>query len=157
METFSALLALSAGNSSATGEIPSQRPVTRSFDVFFDLRLDKRLSKQWRRWWFDTPSFLLWRHCNGLDTSQVPLLYIYVNKTHLSLYSDVSYKFVAHKGSVSKLTYLNLRIPLGSNGANIFLLTKCRHQRWLNRLPQDLTIIPMVKNEADLINLQAFP
>ena len=35
METFSALLALWAGNSPVTGEFPSQRPVTRSFDVFF--------------------------------------------------------------------------------------------------------------------------
>ena len=35
METFSALLALCAGNSSVTGEFPSQRPVVRSFDVFF--------------------------------------------------------------------------------------------------------------------------
>ena len=34
METFSALLALCAGNSPVTGEFPSQRPVTRSFDVF---------------------------------------------------------------------------------------------------------------------------
>ena len=46
METFSALLALFAGNSPVTGEFPSQRPVTRSFDVFFDLRLNKRVSKQ---------------------------------------------------------------------------------------------------------------
>ena len=52
METFSALLALCAGNSPVTGEFPTQRPVTRSFDVFFDLRLDKRLSKQWLDWWF---------------------------------------------------------------------------------------------------------
>ena len=36
-----------AGNSPVTGELTSQRPVTRSFDVFFDLRLNKRLSKQW--------------------------------------------------------------------------------------------------------------
>ena len=36
METFSALLALCAGHR-VTGEFPSQRPVTRSFDVFFDL------------------------------------------------------------------------------------------------------------------------
>ena len=28
------------------GEIPAQRPVTRSFDVFLDLRLNKPLSKQ---------------------------------------------------------------------------------------------------------------
>ena len=39
METFSALLAICAGNSSVTGEFPAHRPVTRSFDVFLDLRL----------------------------------------------------------------------------------------------------------------------
>ena len=33
METRFALLALCAGNSSVTGEFPSQRPVTRSFDA----------------------------------------------------------------------------------------------------------------------------
>ena len=62
MEPFSVLLALCAGNSPVTGEVPSQRPVTRSFDVFFDLRLNKRLSKQSGRRWIETP---LWRHCNG--------------------------------------------------------------------------------------------
>ena len=31
METFSALLAISAGNSPVAGEFPAQRPVTRSF------------------------------------------------------------------------------------------------------------------------------
>ena len=45
MENFSTLLALCAGNSPVNGEFPTQRPVTRSFDVFFDLRLNKRLSK----------------------------------------------------------------------------------------------------------------
>ena len=35
---------------------PSQRPVTRSFDVFLDLRLNKWLSKQPRRRGFETPS-----------------------------------------------------------------------------------------------------
>ena len=43
METFSALLAICAGNSPVTGEFPTQRPVTGNFDVFFDLRLNKRL------------------------------------------------------------------------------------------------------------------
>ena len=38
METFSALLAICAGNSPVSGEFPAQRPVTRNFDVFFDLR-----------------------------------------------------------------------------------------------------------------------
>ena len=64
METFSALLALCAGNSAVPGEFPAQRPVTRSFDVFFDLRLNKRLSKQSWGWWFETQSGSLWRHCN---------------------------------------------------------------------------------------------
>ena len=64
METFSALLALCAGNSPVTGEFPAQRPVTRSFDVFFDLRPNKRLSKQSLGSWFETPSRPIWRHFN---------------------------------------------------------------------------------------------
>ena len=64
IETFSALLALCAGNSSVTGEFPSQRPMTRSFDVFFDLRLNKWLSKQSGRRSVETPWLSLWRHCN---------------------------------------------------------------------------------------------
>ena len=65
METFSALLAICAGNSPVPGEFPAQRPVTRSFDVFFDLRLNKRLSKPSWGWRFETPSHSLWRHRNG--------------------------------------------------------------------------------------------
>ena len=38
------------GEFTITGEFPSQRPVTRSFDVLFDLRLNKRLGKQSRHW-----------------------------------------------------------------------------------------------------------
>ena len=45
METFSALLAICAGNSPVPGDFPTQRPVTWSFDVFFDLRLSKWLNK----------------------------------------------------------------------------------------------------------------
>ena len=64
METFSALLALCAGNSPVTGEFPSQRPVTRSFDIFVDLCPNKQLSKQSWGWWFGKLSHSLWRHCN---------------------------------------------------------------------------------------------
>ena len=70
METFSALLAICAGNSPVPGEFPAQRPVTRSFDVFFDLHPNKRLSKQWWGWWFETPSCPLWRHRNEIHASQ---------------------------------------------------------------------------------------
>ena len=74
METFSALLAICTGNSPVIGEFPTQRPVTRSFDVFVDLRLNERLSKQWWGWWFETPTRLLWRHRN-----------VWVNALHGSL------------------------------------------------------------------------
>ena len=47
---------------------PSQRPVTRSFDVFFDVRMNKRLSKQSRCWWFENDA-----HCdlNEMSCRQV--------------------------------------------------------------------------------------
>ena len=48
-ENISPLLNLCAGCSPVTGEFPSQRPATRSFDGFFGLRRNKRLSKQSRR------------------------------------------------------------------------------------------------------------
>ena len=53
------------GEFTGPGESPTQRPVTRSFDVFFDLRLNKRLSKQPWGWWFEPLSWSLWRHCNA--------------------------------------------------------------------------------------------
>ena len=53
------------GEFTGPGELPTRRPVTRSFDVFFDLRLNKRLSKQPWGWWFETLSCPLWRHGNG--------------------------------------------------------------------------------------------
>ena len=56
------------GEFTGPGEFPTQRPVTRSFDVFFDLRLNKRLSKQPRGWWFETPPWSLWRRCNEKAT-----------------------------------------------------------------------------------------
>ena len=58
-------ISLCAGNSPIIGEFPSQRPVTRTFDVFFDLRLNKWLSKQSWDWWFGMPLRSLWCRCNG--------------------------------------------------------------------------------------------
>ena len=79
METFSAWLAIGAGNSPVPGEFPAQRPVTRSFDVFFDPRLNKALSKQSWGWWFETLSCPLWRHCNGFRGAR---LYSNQNYSH---------------------------------------------------------------------------
>ena len=70
METFSALLALYAGNSPIASEFPAQIPVTRNFDVFFDLRLNERLSKQSWGWWSETPPWSLWRQCNDLNRNE---------------------------------------------------------------------------------------
>ena len=54
-----------------TNGFPSQRPVTRSFDVFFDTSPNKWLSKQSRRQWFETPLRSLWHHCNGLPGNSI--------------------------------------------------------------------------------------
>ena len=64
IEVFSGLLAICARNSLVTDDIPPQRLLARSFDVFFDLRLNKRLSKQEWGWWVETASRPLWRHYN---------------------------------------------------------------------------------------------
>ena len=71
METFSASLAICAGNSPGPCEFPVQRPVTRSFHVFFDLRLNKPLSKQSWGWWFETLSCPLRRHCNAIGRRRI--------------------------------------------------------------------------------------
>ena len=80
METFSALLAICAGNSPASGEFPAQRPVTRSFDIFCDLRLNKRLSKQSWGWWlrryrahYDVIVMLHWENVESGIAGNIPL------------------------------------------------------------------------------------
>ena len=64
----------------------SQRPVTRTFDVFFDLSLNKHLTKHSRHWWFETPSHPLWRHFNEMDKKAcVTLMYSGVSKPVIPL------------------------------------------------------------------------
>ena len=104
METFPALLAICAGNSTVTGEFPTQRPVMRSFDVFFVLLLKKRLSKQSWDWWCETPSRPLWCHYNG----QIPYIGICWNV----LFS----LFLSFFKSVSLLVRSDVRINLSVNG-----------------------------------------
>ena len=81
METFFVPLALCVGNSPVNGEFPSQRPVTRSFDVFFDLRPNKQLSKRSWGWWFEMLSRPFWRHCNDLTNIAAchASFYMYLN------------------------------------------------------------------------------
>ena len=110
METFSALLALCAGNS----------PVTRSLDIFFDLRLNKRLSKQSRRWWFETTSRSLLRtemfHCFCF-CFYIHIAYPigYINKLFylFSCIIFIYYLFSCLKSGFICLSILVLRFPIG--------------------------------------------
>ena len=62
------------GEFTGPGEFPTQRPVTRSFDVYFGL--NKRLCKQSWGWWLETLLCPLWRHSNAKrlgDSSSYPV------------------------------------------------------------------------------------
>ena len=63
-QTFSALLAFCARNSPVTGEFPTQRPVTRRFDVFLSVP-EPIVEQKKKRRWFETPSSSLWRHVDA--------------------------------------------------------------------------------------------
>ena len=69
METFSALLAICAGNSPVPGDFP-HKGQWRGVLLFSDLRLNKRLSKQSWGWVFETISRPLWRHRNDSITKR---------------------------------------------------------------------------------------
>ena len=66
IETFSALLALCAGNSPVTVNSPHKGQWRGTLMFSLICALNKPLSKQSRCWWFETPSHPLWRHCNGM-------------------------------------------------------------------------------------------
>ena len=110
METFSALLALCVGNSPVTGAFSTQRPVTRSFDVFFDLCLNKRLGKQSWGWRFEPPSRSLWRQRNGHCRAGILALCPVVNPPQLLPRSSIR-RFQLQVPDLQmrvKLTHLNI-------------------------------------------------
>ena len=86
-------------NSPVTGEFPTQRSVTRSFDIFYDLLLNKRLSKQSWGWWFETPSRLLWRHCNepAHTKKHVYLATMYILNAILVIIQQTSQLFTTYQ------------------------------------------------------------
>ena len=160
METFSALLAICAGKSPAISEFPSQRPVTRNFDVFFDLRLNKRLSKQSWGWWFETPSHPLWRHCNdsveftqyihSISTKYTFVLLCFFLKCYASVLSGFIYSYfrvpslAGPSSSAMTLKFKNKpkwNLNRNSNfliGENVFKNNVCETVRFFFR-PQCLT------------------
>ena len=111
METFSALLAICAGNLPVTGEFPAQRPVMRSFDVFFHLHLNKQLSKQSWGWWFETSSHPLWCHCNETEeTNKTSLCNHVCNINKLSKLHFLSSKARKSFCCVSIQSYSNYKL-----------------------------------------------
>ena len=95
------------GESTGDRWIPSQRPVTGSFDVFFDMCLNKRSNKQSRRRWIETPSCALWRHCN--DTK------IWMNKVEAgnrSKYHEVNNKLPKISWCTVLIQYINKVISI---------------------------------------------
>ena len=107
------------------GELPTQRPMSRSVDVFFDLRPNKRSSKQSWGWWFETPSRPLWRHCDEIP-SKYPininhrLSYVYdwlaENKISLNIKKTVYMIFHAlnknFEGVVTPLQIDHIPMPI---------------------------------------------
>ena len=79
METFSALLALCAGNSPVTGEFPHEGQWRRVLMFSLICALNKQLSKQSWGWWFETPSCPLWRQCNGLPLQPVYFMIYFIH------------------------------------------------------------------------------
>ena len=110
METFSALLAICAGNSPVSGEFPAQRPVTQTFDVFYGLCPIKGLSKQWWGWWFGTPSRPFWRHC----IVKIPILYnlaaskvYYIPQTSHKRTPHMGYQIICQSKGTKSLVWVN--------------------------------------------------
>ena len=94
------------GEFTGPGEFPTQRPVTRSFDVFFHLRLNKRLSKQPWGWWFETLYWSLWRHRNDLPPTTLLLDRLGHNRYLLNRYDfDQSYGREKSLKNVSAVLY----------------------------------------------------
>ena len=149
METFSALLAICAGNSPVPGEFPAQRPVTRSFDVFFDMRLNKRLSKQSWGWWFETLSRPLWRHCNVI---------VYVCSTSHTLWVDgaLSLRIVSEdeptKWTFDTITTSSLRRNAVVAWFNVIPIYREKNVSWCYPVYKCYEIITFPRNQMKLIN-----
>ena len=141
MKTFSALLAICAGNSPVPGEFPTQRPVTRSFDVNFDLRPNKRLSKQSWGWWFETQSRPLWRHRNEV------LIYGWSILFYVVFY--VKRELIPRWGKVYKCIHTYIYISLKQCMMSSMLL---KSAKWINNNVDVKSMFVSI-----LLNLQEIP
>ena len=148
METFSALLALCAGNSSLSGEFPAQRPVTRSFDVSFDLHPNKRSSKQWWGWWFETPLCPLWRHRNAIANPRLWPCHVTVT-CKLWSYEAIIRKYSGQNGEISSsLSWVSLwKSPWDIKWADPSVITRKPLNRYVN-WPLDEVIYKIISSSS---------
>ena len=111
METFSASLALCAGNTPVTGEFHAQRPVTRSFDGFFFICT-------WINGWVNNrEAGDLRRHSNVISGEQnrwVRVLERYIAINGVNYFDDL----------LSIYTNLDLTYRLGQASAMASLVSK---------------------------------
>ena len=140
METFSALLAICAGNSTITGEFSPKRPVTRCFGVFFDLRPNKRFN--------NGEAGDLRRHRTRYGIIVIPLL----TANRWLLFSDDNYKsnktnlrdlidvlcIISHPLVNSNLSY---RPEMLNSGQNRWFFVPCDLRIWRMTLKNFVAII----------------
>ena len=95
METFSALLAICAGNSPVIGEFPAQRPVTRSFDI--------PLICAWINGWVNNGKVGdLRRHRAHYDVTAIPRTHMARNMTPVKLVTYYLFDIRGAKHSVAQ-------------------------------------------------------
>ena len=124
------------GEFTGPGEFAAQRPVTRSFDVFFDLRLNKRLSKQPWGWWFETPPWSLWRHCNDSKWREIPQISVAI----------LCNMVWTHWGRVT-LICVNKLTTIGSDNG----LSPGRRQAIISTIARMLLIVPLGTNFSEIL------
>ena len=109
------------GEFTGPGEFPTQRPVTQSFGVFFGLCLNKRLSKQPWGWWFETPSWSLWRQGNARNLKAYDFSSFWFSKRNLSnqdpsIYEPgTRYHFVCGHSAQLKVKHLSFKFSKAIN------------------------------------------
>ena len=132
IETFSASLAFCARKLPVTGEFPSQRPVSRSLDIFVGLRLNKRLSKQSWGWWFETPSRSFWRHCNEGSRIGHPFTCRCPSICQFYRYRRSCKIYISHMTLLAKNGWQDLDTL--HRTSNVIIYDNIFHQRLLHRL-----------------------
>ena len=106
---------LLCGEFTGPGEFPTQRPVTRSFYVFFDLRLNERLSKQPWGWWFETPSWSLWRQCNAQPMKRLNGMWYVLLNAEIEGELDKDPTMTAFRVEMTKLSWIRTRAYTPTN------------------------------------------